>query len=100
MAMPTGQVLVWHLRIMMQPIVISGAVANLHARSPWSAGTRATHALTLASMSQNRAIRTVNEMQATWAHVTVSSHTRNTAGHLKQSKRCPLHSTIEQTSKT
>ena len=36
-AMPTGQVLVWHLRIMMQPIVISGAVANLYARSPRSA---------------------------------------------------------------
>ena len=30
-AMPTGQVLVWHLRIMMQPMVISGAVANLRA---------------------------------------------------------------------
>ena len=29
MAMPTGQVLRWHLRIMMQPIAISGAVANL-----------------------------------------------------------------------
>ncbi len=27
--MPTGHVLVWHLRIMMQPMVISGAVANL-----------------------------------------------------------------------
>mmetsp|Transcript_4606 Transcript_4606/g.12576 ORF Transcript_4606/g.12576 Transcript_4606/m.12576 type:complete len:309 (+) Transcript_4606:2957-3883(+) len=33
-AMPTGQVLVWHLRIMMQPIVISGAVEKPYSSAP------------------------------------------------------------------
>ena len=32
--MPTGQVLRWHLRIMMQPIVTSAAVAMPHSSAP------------------------------------------------------------------
>mgnify|MGYP001807050435 CR=1 FL=1 len=38
-AMPTGHVLVWHLRIMMQPRVIRGAVANPNSSAPNSAAT-------------------------------------------------------------
>ena len=38
-AMPTGQVLVWHLRIMMQPMVMSGAVAKPNSSAPSSAAT-------------------------------------------------------------
>jgi hypothetical protein len=37
--MPTGQVLVWHLRIMMQPMAMSGAVANPNSSAPSSAAT-------------------------------------------------------------
>jgi hypothetical protein len=36
-ATPTGQVLRWHLRIMMQPIAISGAVAKPNSSAPSSA---------------------------------------------------------------
>src|SRR5437764_75338 len=36
-AMPTGQVLRWHLRIMMQPAAISGAVAKPNSSAPSSA---------------------------------------------------------------
>ena len=36
-AMPTGQVLRWHLRIMMQPSTTSGAVANPNSSAPRSA---------------------------------------------------------------
>ena len=36
-AMPTGHVFRWHLRIMMQPIVISGVVANPNSSAPSSA---------------------------------------------------------------
>src|SRR5665213_1500837 len=36
-AMPTGQVLRWHLRIMMQPSTTSGAVANPNSSAPSSA---------------------------------------------------------------
>ena len=38
-AMPTGHVLVWHLRIMMHPIAIKGAVANPNSSAPNSAAT-------------------------------------------------------------
>ena len=38
-AMPTGQVLVWHLRIMMHPSVISGAVAKPNSSAPSRAAT-------------------------------------------------------------
>ena len=38
-ATPTGQVLVWHLRIMMQPMVIRGAVAKPNSSAPSSAAT-------------------------------------------------------------
>ena len=34
MAMPTGQVLRWHFRIMMQPSVISGAVEKPNSSAP------------------------------------------------------------------
>ena len=37
--MPTGQVLRWHLRIMMQPAAISGAVAKPNSSAPSSAPT-------------------------------------------------------------
>ena len=37
MATPTGQVLRWHLRIMMQPAAISGAVAKPNSSAPSSA---------------------------------------------------------------
>mmetsp|Transcript_22992 Transcript_22992/g.38478 ORF Transcript_22992/g.38478 Transcript_22992/m.38478 type:complete len:282 (-) Transcript_22992:3720-4565(-) len=36
-AMPTGHVFLWHLRIMMQPRVIRGAVANPNSSAPSSA---------------------------------------------------------------
>ena len=36
-ATPTGQVLRWHLRIMMQPAAISGAVAKPNSSAPSSA---------------------------------------------------------------
>ena len=36
-AMPTGQVLRWHLRIMMQPMAISGMVAKPNSSAPSSA---------------------------------------------------------------
>ena len=36
-AMPTGQVLRWHLRIKMQPLATSGAVANPNSSAPSSA---------------------------------------------------------------
>ena len=38
-ATPTGQVLRWHLRIMMQPAAISGAVAKPNSSAPSSAPT-------------------------------------------------------------
>jgi hypothetical protein len=38
-AMPTGQVFVWHFRIMMQPRAISGAVANPNSSAPSRAAT-------------------------------------------------------------
>jgi hypothetical protein len=38
-AMPTGHVLVWHLRIMIQPSVMRGAVANPNSSAPSSAAT-------------------------------------------------------------
>ena len=38
-AMPTGQVLRWHLRIMMQPAAINGAVANPNSSAPSMAPT-------------------------------------------------------------
>jgi len=38
-AIPTGHVLVWHLRIMMHPIAISGAVANPNSSAPSKAAT-------------------------------------------------------------
>src|SRR5258707_1222246 len=38
-ATPTGQVLRWHLRIMMQPEAISGAVAKPYSSAPRSAAT-------------------------------------------------------------
>ena len=37
MAMPTGHVFRWHLRIMMQPSAISGAVAKPNSSAPRSA---------------------------------------------------------------
>src|SRR5258708_7928879 len=37
--MPTGQVLRWHLRIMMQPAAISGAVAKPNSSAPRMAAT-------------------------------------------------------------
>ena len=36
-AMPTGQVFRWHLRIMMQPMATSGAVAKPNSSAPSSA---------------------------------------------------------------
>ena len=36
--MPTGQVLRWHFRIMMQPSTISGAVAKPYSSAPSSVG--------------------------------------------------------------
>ena len=36
--MPTGQVLRWHFRIMMQPSTISGAVANPNSSAPSKRG--------------------------------------------------------------
>ena len=36
-ATPTGQVFRWHLRIMMQPMAISGAVENPNSSAPSSA---------------------------------------------------------------
>ena len=38
MATPTGQVFRWHLRIMMQPMEISGAVEKPNSSAPSSAG--------------------------------------------------------------
>ena len=38
-ATPTGQVFRWHLRIMMQPAAISGAVAKPNSSAPSSAPT-------------------------------------------------------------
>jgi len=38
-AMPTGQVLRWHLRIMMQPAAMSGAVAKPNSSAPSIAPT-------------------------------------------------------------
>ena len=41
-AMPTGQVLVWHLRIMMQPMASNGAVAKPTSSAPSSTATIAS----------------------------------------------------------
>ena len=38
-AMPTGHVFLWHLRIMMQPMVMSGAVLSPHSSAPSSVAT-------------------------------------------------------------
>ena len=38
-AMPTGHVFRWHLRIMMQPSAMSGAVAKPNSSAPSSAAT-------------------------------------------------------------
>mmetsp|Transcript_6293 Transcript_6293/g.28420 ORF Transcript_6293/g.28420 Transcript_6293/m.28420 type:complete len:317 (+) Transcript_6293:3480-4430(+) len=39
-AIPTGQVFLWHLRIMMHPMVISGAVERPHSSAPRRVATR------------------------------------------------------------
>ena len=53
-AMPTGQVLRWHLRIMMQPAAISGAVAKPNSSAPSIAPTTTSRPVLQAAIDLHR----------------------------------------------
>jgi len=70
-ATPTGQVLRWHLRIMMQPAAIKGAVANPNSSAPSNAPIT-----TVASGGRKPAIDLHHDAAAPTAHAPASGGVR------------------------
>lgn len=78
-AMPTGQVLVWHLRIMMQPSVMRGAVAKPNSSAPSSAATVMSRPVRIWPSACSTTHRTQNN--------TTRNTTRNTTQHSQNKYR-------------
>ncbi len=76
-AMPTGQVLRWHLRIITQPLATSGAVAKPNSSAPSSAAN-ATSLPVLSWPSTCRRTRSRSPLSAStwWVSASPSSHGR------------------------
>mmetsp|Transcript_21023 Transcript_21023/g.39972 ORF Transcript_21023/g.39972 Transcript_21023/m.39972 type:complete len:263 (-) Transcript_21023:3559-4347(-) len=74
-AMPTGQVFLWHLRIMMQPMVMRGAVAKPNSSAPSRAAIATSRpVLSCPSVCTTVRARRLLDMRVWWVSARPSSH--------------------------